>query len=396
MARTSHEVESEFIDQATAITGRSVVQWMEVLKGSDCSGRSEVADWLKKNHGLNHLHAQLIAGIYVNGGLPVYTKNHSADSLMKRALFCLLAALVYSCGQSKTGTDAGRYALAYNIHIPDTAKYDWEIMGMNLDGSGKINITNNPDVAWTYHASGKRLFFISDRDTCYRCFFLYECGAGGSNVRKISDLRLEDSWMSSRSNGHEMIVSGRVGKERFQLFLINLQDGTHRQITTDTVAMYRDPCFSPDGKTIVLSYKANRGDRSTHEELYLMNDAGTDLRQLTTYPEDNPSAKEYGYKAGAARWHPTENFISYVSKQDGRHSIFAITPDGTKQWKLIDNEQSEGWHDWSPDGKWLAFNNSDNEESQFHITLMNWETRERKQLTDTAYRSQLAPVFIER
>ena len=73
-----------------------------------------------------------------------------------------------------------------------------------------------------------------------------------------------------------------------------------------------------------------------------MNEDGSGLTQLTHYPENNPSAKEYGYRAGSARWHPTENFISYVSLQDGRHSIYAVTPDGRKQWKLIDNPNSEG------------------------------------------------------
>ena len=220
--------------------------------------------------------------------------------------------------------------------------------------------------------------------------------ANGNNVKKISNLQLEDSWMSSRNNGEEMIVGGRIGKViRNQLFILNTSDGAFRKITNDTAALYRDPCFSPDGKKIVFSYQKNKRDRSAHEELYLTNADGSELTQLTHYPENNPSAREYGYRAGAARWHPTENFISYVSRQDGRHSIFAVTPDGNKQWKLIDNPNSEGWHDWSSDGKWLVFNNSDNEETQFHITLMNWETKEQKQLTDSTYKSQLGPVFVE-
>lgn len=311
----------------------------------------------------------------------------------------LIVALV-SCrskqSQVKDGVERKSYTIAYNILIPDSARGNWEIMNMNSDGSRKKNITNNPDVAWTYHAYKDRLFFISDRDTCYRCYFLYECDENGMKVKKVSDLQLEDSWMSTRNNGEEMIVSGRVGSSiRFQLFVINTTNGTYQQISSDTAALYRDPCFSPDGKRIVFSYKKSRRDRASHEELFLMNEEGSELTQLTHYPEDNISAKEFGYRAGAARWHPTENFISYVSKQDGRHSIFAVTPDGKKQWKLIDNPDSEGWHDWSSDGKWIAINNSDNQEKQFHITLMNWETKEKKQLTDTTYKSQLGPVFIE-
>lgn len=290
-----------------------------------------------------------------------------------------------------------KYSIAYNIHVPDSTVDDWEIMHMEMDGSSKKNITNNDDVAWTYHAYKDRLFFISDRDTCYRCFFLYEMDKDGENIRKVSDLRLEDSWMDSRKEGEEMIVSGRIGKTlRYQLFMVNTKTGEYQQITSDTAALFRDPCFSPDGKQIVFSFQKNKRDKSSHEELYLMDVAGSEMKQLTRYPEDNPSAREYGYRAGSARWHPTENFISYVSKQDGRHSIFAVTPDGTKQWKLIDNPDSEGWHDWSEDGNWLVFNSSDIEESQYHITLMKWKTKERFQLTDLTYKAQLGPVFIEK
>lgn len=107
-----------------------------------------------------------------------------------------------------------------------------------------------------------------------------------------------------------MVVSGRVGKAvRYQLFIISINTGTFRQITSDTAAMFRDPCFSPDGKKIVVNYKANRRDKSSHEELFLMNADGSGLQQLTRYPDGNPSAAEHGYKAGAPRWHHTENFI---------------------------------------------------------------------------------------
>ena len=66
--------------------------------------------------------------------------------------------------KAEANEQAGQLSIAYNIHIPDTSKDDWEIMVMNWDGIGKKNITNNPDVAWTYTAIGDKLLFISDRD----------------------------------------------------------------------------------------------------------------------------------------------------------------------------------------------------------------------------------------
>lgn len=306
----------------------------------------------------------------------------------------ILLCTLGSYAQKDQPSSMGKYLIAYNIFVPDTTKDDWEVMITNMDGSQHMNLTHNDDVAWTYYAYQHRLFFISDRDTAYRNYFLYEMKPNGSDVRKVCDLRLEDSWMSSRFNGKGMVVSGRIGKEvRYQLFEINLENGAFTQLTTDTTAAYADPCYSPDGKYIVCSYQAKRRDKAQHEELYRMNADGTGLQQLTHYPESDPGLHEYGYKAGAPRWHPSGEFITYVSKQGGRNQIFAVSPDGTKQWKLFEDERSISWHDWSDDGQWLTFNGTYDEE-QYHIYLMNWATKEITQLTTNELKSQLGPVFV--
>jgi len=308
-------------------------------------------------------------------------------------LFFLATVFIGCSGPKMKGVSP--YRVAYNVFVPDSTKDNYEVFAMETDGSNRQNLTRNTDVAWTYYAFGKRLFFISDREECRRCYYLHEMTSDGRNVRKVSDLRLEDSWMSSRNAGKEMVVSGRIGREiRFQLFLINTETGTFRQITTDTTAMYRDPAFSPDGKHLVFAYKKNRRDRNAHEELYIMRDDGSDFRQLTTYPEGDPDRKTYGYKAGPPRWHPTEGFISYHSKQSGKNSLFAVMPDGKKHWKLTSYAGIEGWHDWSQDGKWLVFDTSDAKETQYHIAIMNWKTKEVRQLTSTDYKTQLSPVFV--
>lgn len=323
---------------------------------------------------------------------------------MKNYFIPALLLLLFSCGETKKETKATEektttekeYLIAYNIHQPDTINDDWDIIMMNIDGSDKKNITNHKDVSWTYYAYENKIYFISDRDTTYRNFFLYEMDADGKNIKRVSELRLEDSWMNTRNNGEEMVVTGRIGNEiRRQLFIIETETGKYRQITNDTAAVFGDPNFSTDGKQIVCYYKKNKRDKDAHEELYVMSADGSNMKQITNYPEDNPSAKDYGYKAGTPHWHPIENFISYVSKQDGKNGIYAITPDGKKQWKLFETTYSAGWHDWSSDGKWLTFSGSE-DDKQFHIYLMNWETKEIQQLTDTTYRSQLGPVFVEK
>lgn len=316
-------------------------------------------------------------------------------NILRLLIIALSFGIFTGYGQQKQANKPLK--IAYNVHIQGE-KDNYDIYTVNSDGSNRKNITNHKDVAWIYHAYKKRLFFISDRDTCKRCYYLYECDSDGKNVKKVSGLRLEDSWMSTRKEGTEMVVSGRIGNSvRFQLFIINTKTGKYTQLTNDTVAKYYDPCFSPDGSKIVFSYKKNRRDKSTHEELYVMNaDGSGEMKQLTHYPEDNFSASEYGtYRAGAARWHPTENFITYVSRRDGKHSIFAVMADGSKEWKLMDNSYAEAWHDWSPDGKWLLYNSSDVKESEFQLILMNWETKKEVLMSDPNVRVQQAPVFVE-
>lgn len=72
MAKTSADFEKQFIETIHDKTGKTLVQWLSVLGSSKLEKTKEIIDWLKKEQGLNHLQAQLLTGIHLNKGAPVY------------------------------------------------------------------------------------------------------------------------------------------------------------------------------------------------------------------------------------------------------------------------------------------------------------------------------------
>ena len=266
---------------------------------------------------------------------------------------------------------------------------------MNLDGTEKTNITNLPGVEWSYFSYGDKVFFISDKDSCHRCCYnVYETNYKGENPRKISDLRLADSWISCRNHGSELII--RPHREVDSAFyVIDLKGNLLNRVETG-LPYAMDPLFVNGGSQIVFRGGLTNSKliEGFNEALYTIDADGKNRRQITHYPETDTTAGKFAYRAGPPKQHPTEKFISYQSKQNGKYSLYAVSLDGRKQWKLTENSEDEGWHEWSPDGKWLAIELFDNAQTQFHIGLMNWETKEMKILTDTTYHYQQSPNFV--
>lgn len=77
MAKTSGEFEQEFIQTAKEKTGKTLEEWLPVVKKSGFAKQMEITNWLKAEHKLNHLQASLLAGLYLNNGKPVYQNETS-------------------------------------------------------------------------------------------------------------------------------------------------------------------------------------------------------------------------------------------------------------------------------------------------------------------------------
>ncbi len=317
-----------------------------------------------------------------------------------RSLPLLIALVLVACGENPVPVEEAPadtdLRIAFNV-FTNSPEDNYEVFVMDLDGKNRRNITNTPGVDWVYVAYGDRIVFLSDRDTCHRCYLLYEMDADGNNVRRISDHRLQDSWMAARAEGSEFIVDPK-GINDTAFFRM---DATGKLLDTlyHGMAYANDPCFSPDGKQVVfrganVTFKQGQGYR---DELYIINTDGTGRRQLTQYPVSDTTAEWWAYHAGPPFWEPNSDRISYCSKRKGNLSIFSIKPDGTGEEQLTPDGFDEDWHAWSADGNWLVYSGtpvvSDEERPVFDIFLMDLRTKQAKQLTTDTLTEQ-APVFV--
>lgn len=82
MARGSQEAELQFIASAKENTGHSMDEWMAIVSAAGLDPKQNtILRHLKANHGLNHMQAAYIAGIYLNDGRPVYNYDVLFDKL---------------------------------------------------------------------------------------------------------------------------------------------------------------------------------------------------------------------------------------------------------------------------------------------------------------------------
>jgi predicted transport protein len=77
MAKTSKEIEQEFINGLKAETGKDLKSWLSNISKSGIEKRNDVIKWLKNEHNFGHMNANLLMGIYANDGKPVYSSEQN-------------------------------------------------------------------------------------------------------------------------------------------------------------------------------------------------------------------------------------------------------------------------------------------------------------------------------
>lgn len=71
-AKTSGEIEQEFIDNLKALTKKDLDGWLGEIRSLGITKRNDIINALKTDYKFGHMNASLLAGIYLNEGKPVY------------------------------------------------------------------------------------------------------------------------------------------------------------------------------------------------------------------------------------------------------------------------------------------------------------------------------------
>jgi Tol biopolymer transport system component len=237
--------------------------------------------------------------------------------------------------------------IALSAYLEDPPSQAFDVYLVKADGSGLVNLTDNParDMYPAWSPDGDLIAFCSDREGPSQIFLMRPDGTGVSLLTPAIDDCGNPSWsvpIWSPDGGWIAITSapgGSFPEAALDVFVVRA-DGSEVINLTDHPAADSGPSWSPDGARLAFT-----SDREGDEEIYVVNLDGSGLTRLT----ENPA------RDGAAAWSPDSARIAFVSNRDGNWEIYTVAPDGSDVARLTSDPGSDLNPAWSPDGRQIAF-----------------------------------------
>jgi Tol biopolymer transport system component len=273
-----------------------------------------------------------------------------------------------------------------------------QIYSMNIDGSDVKRISEGGRTTCSYYTpDGRSIIYASTFKAGPSCpptpdfsmgyvwpiyaeYDIYKADADGRNIRALTTTPGYDAEATIRQDGRIVFTSVRDGD--MEIYSMNAEGGDVRRLT------HREgpdggPFYSHSGKQIVYrgrQLKAGELDdyrtllnralwRPTALEIFVMNDDGSNLRQVTSL-----NAASF-----APFFSPDDKKILFASNAHnpkGRDfEIFMINVDGTGLERITYNDTFDGFPMFSPDGKKLVFasNRHDAKEGETNIFIADWK-----------------------
>ena len=214
----------------------------------------------------------------------------------------------------------------------------------------------------------------------YAGYDIYRVDADGKNLKPLTSSPGYDAEPTIRPDGRIVFTSVRDGDMEIYTMAA---DGSDVRRLTNRAGPDGGPFWSKDGKLIVFRGKAMTDAKELEEyrsllrdglwrptdlEIFVMNDDGSNLRQVTNL----------GGSSFAPFFHPDGKRIIFASNQHdprGRDfDLYLVNLDGTGLERVTHNNTFDGFPMFSPDGKRLVFasNRHAAKEGDTNIFVADW------------------------
>jgi Tol biopolymer transport system component len=254
---------------------------------------------------------------------------------MFSGLAVLLLALLFASRALASGSPEISYFAGHDG--------DFEIYLLDINRAMSTNLTHNAgeDTRPAWSPDGSQLAFYSHRSGRTD---LYVMNADGSGVRRVVASGGPGAYPAWSWDG-QWIAFASIQPVTGGIYRVH-PDGTDLQRLTYSRASL--VAWSPDSQRIAFT-----SDCDNNCDIFIMNADGSNVRQLTrsgvfdVYPV----------------WSPDSRQIAFMSNRDSNLEVYVMDADcdetaqfeGCTAYRLTHNGGFDGFPDWSPDGRWIAF-----------------------------------------
>jgi len=187
-------------------------------------------------------------------------------------------------------------------------------------------------------------------------------------------------WGDWSPNGR-WVAYTRLGEEVRGSIVRIRRDGTDRQNLSkksclgNCSAEYA-PAWSPDGTRIAYAREASF---SARWRIYVKDSDGTDAQQVVP---SRPRTRDYG-----PQWSPSGKRLVFARSDFRRNksAVFTVRLNGTHVHRITPWRMDAGGSlDWSPNGRWILFQNHSSSDAPSTVGLMHPNGENRHPITTTA------------
>ncbi len=215
--------------------------------------------------------------------------------------------------------------IVFSTYFPDNDNYD--IFIMNVDGTGRVNLTQSPvyEKFPQFSPDGSFLVYQGWQKGKMEIFFLGLLDRNNINItRNIQSNDILSHGNSFSPDGESIVFTSERDGNR-NIYLMKINGSEIEKLTTHESNDY-EPTFSPDGESIVFT-----SERDGNREIYIIHLRNKKIENLSNNPGDdwNP------------RFYPDNQKIVFQSSRDANWEIYMMNLNGGNQTNLTNHPSTD-------------------------------------------------------